>query len=215
MGVKCLIPYREQADVQAATELKERIVKRLHGRKLGRWNLTCTLYLHSAAGSLLAPDGSVMAQEQLYLLKEDSLSQKDGDKTAGKCCLMAQNTIIEAGLEMEQILEKIKLYNPRQTVTIRGMQYEVGDFVVKVGSIMLGDTTRGVILEVEYRPCMIPNGCSQILQSFIGNLGPFNAPFSANVNYGGVTLPRLYSAQHTALQYVRLFQGLKYFKAHH
>jgi hypothetical protein len=60
-----------------------------------------------------------MAQEQLYLLKEDSLSQKDGDKTAGKCCLMAQNTIIEAGLEMEQILEKIKLYNPRQTVTIR------------------------------------------------------------------------------------------------
>merc|ERR1711879_348697 len=202
MGVKCLIPYREQADVQAATELKERIVKRLHGRKLGRWNLTCTLYLHSAAGSLLAPDGSVMAQEQLYLLKEDSLSQKDGDKTAGKCCLMAQNTIIEAGLEMEQILEK-------------GMQYEMGDFVVKVGSIMLGDTTRGVILEVEYRPCMIPNGCSQILQSFIGNLGPFNTPFSANVNYSGVTLPRLYSAQHTALQYVRLFQGLKYFKAHH
>ena len=46
-----------------------------------------------------------MAQEQLYLLKEDSLSQKDGDKTTGKCCLMAQNTIIEAGLEMEQILE--------------------------------------------------------------------------------------------------------------
>ena len=117
------------------------------------------------------------------------------------------------------------------------MQYEVGDFVVKVGSIMLGDTTRGVILEVEYRPCMIPNGCSQILQSFIANLGPFNAPFSANVNYSGVpllllpvsgfggvdvvavggqvTLPRLYSAQHTALQYVRLFQGLKYFKAQH
>jgi hypothetical protein len=122
---------------------------------------------------------------------------------------------------MEQILEKIKLYQPRQIVTIRvcalllftcllmdcdgndhcsrtlliassysqGMQYEVGDFVVKVGSITLGDTTRGVILEVEYRPCMIPNGCPQILQSFIGNLGPFPTnitPFATTVNYSGV-----------------------------
>jgi hypothetical protein len=59
-----------------------------------------------------------MAQEQLYLIKEDSVSQKDGDRT-GKCCLMTHNTIIEAGLEMEQILEKIKLYQPRQIVTIR------------------------------------------------------------------------------------------------
>src|SRR3989344_5673838 len=87
---------------------------------LGRWQPLGTRYVHLSAprsatlapphrlvivGHALATDGSVMAQEQLYLLKEDSLSQKDGDKTAGKCCLMAQNTIIEAGLEMEQILE--------------------------------------------------------------------------------------------------------------
>jgi len=48
-----LIPYREQADVQAVTELKEKL-KRLHGRKTAHWNLACTLYLHSYAGQFAA-----------------------------------------------------------------------------------------------------------------------------------------------------------------
>lgn len=121
---------------------------------------------------------------------------------------MAQSTIIEAGLGMEQILEKIKIYSPRQTVAVRvrsvssfaallpgkrangrraqGMQYAVGDFVVKVGSIMLGETTRGVLLEVEYRPCMVPNACTQILQSFASNLGILNTSFfPPTTNYAG------------------------------
>lgn len=53
---------------------------------------------------------------------------------------------------------------------------------------MLGESTRGVLLEVEYRPCMIPNGCTQILQNFIANLGPFSSttPLSPVVNFAGV-----------------------------
>lgn len=34
---------------------------------------------------------------------------------------------------------------------------------------MLAATAKGVLVEIEYAPCVIPNGCNQILQEFAGN----------------------------------------------
>jgi mediator of RNA polymerase II transcription subunit 20 len=52
----------------------------------------------------------------------------------------------------------------------KGYQYSLGDFMVKIGSVILGQTTKGIVIEVEYLPCVIPNRCNDLLEEFIGNL---------------------------------------------
>ncbi len=41
--------------------------------------------------------------------------------------------------------------------------------MVRIGSIILGQTTKGIVVEVEYLPCVIPNRCNDLLEEFIGN----------------------------------------------
>ncbi|KAL6067456.1 mediator complex subunit Med20 [Balamuthia mandrillaris] len=223
MGVKCVFPFSR--DPQALGEMKQR-VERLRGKKVGDWSLYCTLYLHESAKEPSLPE---TISKELYLLREElfpsssSSSSLENDSapsssssSTNKCYLMLQGNILEAGLEMQSIIKKAKLYKPRQTVHIKGFQYEIGDFGVKIGSIMLGNNNKGVVVEVEYRPCLTPNQCQGILNEFIGNLGPFDVSIprflGTYVPFDGLVLPTLYSMRHTTSQYVRLFHALKLLK---
>ncbi len=39
--------------------------------------------------------------------------------------------------------------------------------MVKIGSVLLGSNTKGLIMEIEYIPCVLPNKCSELLEEFI------------------------------------------------
>eukprot|EP01103_Thecamoeba_quadrilineata_P021267 TRINITY_DN970_c0_g1_i1.p2 TRINITY_DN970_c0_g1~~TRINITY_DN970_c0_g1_i1.p2 ORF type:complete len:163 (-),score=37.70 TRINITY_DN970_c0_g1_i1:58-546(-) len=128
-----------------------------------------------------------------------------------KCYLMSKNQVIEADNEMGGILEKIKsLYVNKHghTIQIQGVEYEIGDFVVRWGSVSQGNnTSKGTIVEVEYKPSLLPNEGAMMLQEFVANIvsekTPLGLDFTPKLN-----LPELYSNQHTTYQYVSVFKTL-------
>ncbi|XP_059490448.1 mediator of RNA polymerase II transcription subunit 20 [Neocloeon triangulifer] len=56
----------------------------------------------------------------------------------------------------------------------RGARFELGDFFIKIGTVTMGQNFKGVLVEVEYRPCSIPANCWDLLrefmQSFLGSV---------------------------------------------
>lgn len=64
--------------------------------------------------------------------------------------------------------------NAKKQVKIesKGPRFELGDFLIKLGSVTMGVNFKGVLVEVEYRPCLIPSNCWELMKEFLqGYLG--------------------------------------------
>ncbi|KAI5693014.1 hypothetical protein M8J75_005881 [Diaphorina citri] len=54
----------------------------------------------------------------------------------------------------------------------QGPRFELGDFCVKLGSVSISQNFKAVLVEVEYRPCVIPGNCWELIKEFLqGFLG--------------------------------------------
>lgn len=63
------------------------------------------------------------------------------------------------------------LWIPRQTQRITdGHSYDVDDFRVRVGRLMMADTARGIVVEVEYLPVDTMAAAEPVLRDFVESL---------------------------------------------
>lgn len=54
----------------------------------------------------------------------------------------------------------------------KGPRFELGDFLIKLGSVTTGQNFKGILVEVEYRPCLIAVNCWELMKEFLqGFLG--------------------------------------------
>lgn len=56
----------------------------------------------------------------------------------------------------------------------KGPRFEVGDFVIKLGSVTLAQNFKGILIEVEYRPCFVASLCWELIREFL--VGILNLP---------------------------------------
>lgn len=87
----------------------------------------------------------------------------------------------------------------------KGPRYQIGDFLVKIGNVTMNHQTfKGVLVEVEYRPCCVPANCWELirefLQGFLGSCVP-NAP----PNYLQARFNEIYQPIDTIHQYLEHF----------
>lgn len=67
------------------------------------------------------------------------------------------------------ILKMTGAYTSKKQTKIesKGQRFELGDFLVKLGSVTMNQTFKGVMVEVEYRPCVIAANCWDLLREFM------------------------------------------------
>lgn len=86
----------------------------------------------------------------------------------------------------------------------KGPRYEIGDFCVKLGTVTVSSNFKGILVEVEYRPCVVPAMCwdlmKEFLQGFLGLSGPTNPP-----TYLQNRMQEIYSPIDTIHQYLEHF----------
>ncbi|XP_061869275.1 mediator of RNA polymerase II transcription subunit 20 isoform X2 [Colius striatus] len=89
----------------------------------------------------------------------------------------------------------------------RGTRYQYCDFLVKVGTVTMGPSARGISVEVEYCPCVIANDCWNLLmefmQSFMGSHAP-GVPSVFSTKHDSV-----YGPADTMGQYMELFNKIR------
>ncbi|XP_074595936.1 mediator complex subunit 20 [Brevipalpus obovatus] len=51
----------------------------------------------------------------------------------------------------------------------KGPRFTKGDFTVKIGSVSIGPSFRGILIEIEYGPCLVPAHCWELLREFMAS----------------------------------------------
>ncbi|XP_014243978.1 mediator of RNA polymerase II transcription subunit 20 [Cimex lectularius] len=90
--------------------------------------------------------------------------------------------LVADGLFDLLMLKMTPIYTKKQPkIESKGPRFELADFCIKLGSVTISQNFKGVLVEVEYRPCTVPSYCSGLLrefaQGFLGScvqgLGPY------------------------------------------
>ncbi|XP_046999081.1 mediator of RNA polymerase II transcription subunit 20 [Schistocerca americana] len=71
------------------------------------------------------------------------------------------------------MLKMTSVYTKKQTkIESKGPRFELADFLVKLGTVTMSQNFKGVLVEVEYRPCVVPGSCWDLIREFLqGFLG--------------------------------------------
>eukprot|EP01104_Vermistella_antarctica_P002471 TRINITY_DN12711_c0_g1_i1.p1 TRINITY_DN12711_c0_g1~~TRINITY_DN12711_c0_g1_i1.p1 ORF type:complete len:219 (+),score=29.33 TRINITY_DN12711_c0_g1_i1:235-891(+) len=204
MGVKCVFPCRLASDPISGREKLPTpsladVLKRteyLCATRTGSWEFSCS-FLKPKNLSAFPVNGA----RELYVV---SLGE-----APDRLFLLAQSVVLEAEPSMQYILDKISLYSEKQRADIKGHTFAVGDFIIRVGTVMQANVEKGIIAEIEYLPCTSPNGGVEVLDEFISNFAfGFKTtldeyPSYLRTNYSTFSLPTTrYTLRHATLQYV-------------
>ncbi|CEP16133.1 hypothetical protein [Parasitella parasitica] len=193
--------WKNATGMRDFTFIAEHVTKTLHGKNTGPWSLSFKVLRDNNQNN------RQMALKDSKLLYQVSLAQQPGLVY----CMVDGSVVIEAEKEMEIILSRLKnLWQLRQSVTIEGTSYEIGDFTLRVANILLGSTYKGLLLEIDYHPCTTPNNASKLFQEFVESIVPPTAQLSCEYeyNYEQVGLSNNeFTTAHTSYQYMQLFRN--------
>uniref|UniRef100_A0A8U7P2I6 Mediator of RNA polymerase II transcription subunit 20 n=1 Tax=Corvus moneduloides TaxID=1196302 RepID=A0A8U7P2I6_CORMO len=89
----------------------------------------------------------------------------------------------------------------------RGTRYQYCDFLVKLGTVTMGPSARGISVEVEYCPCVIANDCWNLLMEFMQSFMGSHTPGIPSVF--GSKHDSAYSPGDTMVQYMELFNKIR------
>ncbi|KYM83205.1 Trans-2,3-enoyl-CoA reductase [Atta colombica] len=96
--------------------------------------------------------------------------------------------LIADGLFDLLMMKMTTIYTSKKQTKIesKGPRFEIGDFCVKLGSVTMSQNFKGVLVEVEYRPCVVPASAWELirefLQGFLGSTVSNQAPQYLQVN---------------------------------
>lgn len=77
-----------------------------------------------------------------------------------------QTPIVADGLFDLLMLKLAPFYTSKKQTRIesKGPRFELGDFLIKLGSVTMNQNFKGVLVEIEYRPCVIPASCWELIR---------------------------------------------------
>lgn len=196
MGVTCVCqwPTIENKTLQQTVELLSRRVELLGATKTGNFCVDCETY---QSAPTISPSKLVHVMHST----EQPMSSYAITDT-GNCLVTDQM--------FDGVMQRLKsFYTPRKSARIeaKGQRHELGDFVVKLGVISIGAHARGIIIEVEYTPCVVVADCWSLLiefmQGFLGN----QTPGMPNVLANKKDAP--YTPMDTVAQYLEHFNHFR------
>uniref|UniRef100_U5EZF3 Mediator of RNA polymerase II transcription subunit 20 n=1 Tax=Corethrella appendiculata TaxID=1370023 RepID=U5EZF3_9DIPT len=206
MGVTILQPYsiKNKTGSQVIEILTKRLIS-LGAQPSGQFLVDCETYIPQ-----MGPTKTV----HIFHNSEQPASVFSILDTGAK-----QIPLITDGLFDLLMLKMTPAYITKKPIKIesKGPRFEYGDFLIKLGIVTMSQNFKGVLIEVEYRPCLIASQCWELMREFLqGFLGSsvsnkippyFAAPSIMNANV--MKEFEIYQAMDTINQYLEHFTNYR------
>lgn len=203
MGVVCVYAYPvpEGKSGQQVVDTIQKQLEQLGAVKSGNFCVDCETYQSNVQ---TAP------QRIIHILH-------NSEQPATCFAVLDTGTVLVSDLLFELLMAKLTstkagrdaFYQQRKGFKIesRGQRYELGDFIIKIGSVSLVSNFKGILVEVEYCPCVVPNDCwnlmKEMLQSIVGNVAENPPSYIKNKQ------DTLYTPADTINQYLEHFNNFR------
>ncbi|XP_069802107.1 mediator of RNA polymerase II transcription subunit 20 isoform X2 [Dendropsophus ebraccatus] len=201
MGVTCVtqVPLAEGKSVQQTVEILTRKLEQLGAEKQGTFYVDCETY--HTAGTNVGTTGQ--SGKLLYIMHASEHPLSTFALFENGPCLVADQNLDVLMIKLKGFFQNAKA-NKMET---RGTRYQYCDFLVKIGTVTMGQSGRGISVEVDYCPCAVPGDCwnlmVEFMQSFMGSHAPTVPPVFSSKH------DALYTPADTMVQYMELLNKIR------
>lgn len=155
MGVSSvhMVPISEGKNVQQVVDNICKLVEALGAVKTGNFTVDCDTYYSTP---------NIQPPRALNIFHTT-------EHPASCFALLDNGTCLVADNSFDMIMMTLgSVYTSKKSnkMEFRGPRYILSDFVVKVGACSVGPSVRGIIGEIEYGPCLVPNNCWDLIKEF-------------------------------------------------
>ncbi|ESO91283.1 hypothetical protein LOTGIDRAFT_153713 [Lottia gigantea] len=189
-----MFPVPEGKSGQQVVESLQKSIELLGATKTGNFCVDCETFQTSIQNT---------QQRQVNILHSS-------DHPASCFAILDAGTCLVADSLFDGLMQKLKHYYQQRKgskIESKGQRYEFGDFVFKVGSVSLASSFKGILLEIEYCPCIIAGDCWGLLKemasSIVGNVAEQQPNVIKN------KLEHVYTTADTMCQYLEHFNNYK------
>lgn len=133
----------------------------------------------------------------------------DSDHPASCFALLDTGTCLVSSSSLDALMLNMNNFYKMKNASkmeSRGPKYQLGDFTCKIGSVTMGPSFRGILIEVEYGPCVVPIYCWDLIKEFMGG---FMVPPRDPATYLQGKMNDLYNPIDTIHQYNEHFNVLR------
>ncbi|XP_075751517.1 mediator complex subunit 20 isoform X1 [Rhipicephalus microplus] len=196
MGVVSIhqFPIPEGKSGQQAAELLQKRLETLGAVREGTFTVDCETYYSSPN---INPSHSVNIIH-------------DTEHPATCFALLDTGMCLVADITFDMLMLKMAgIYSAKKSPKIesRGPRYELADFLIKVGSVSMGPSFRGILVEVEYLPCVVPSSCWDLMREFLQ--GFMGSTVQGPPQYLQGRMNELYNPVDTVQQYMEHFNNFR------
>ncbi|XP_078465646.1 mediator of RNA polymerase II transcription subunit 20 isoform X2 [Lampetra planeri] len=163
MGVTsvCQWPLADGKSIQQNVEILAKKLELMGATKQASFLVDCEMY-HPVSNT-----GQSM--KYLYVMHNSEYPLSCFALYENGPCLTADVGFDALMLKLKGLFQNAK----SNKVEARGTRYVYADFLIKLGTVTMGPSSKGVCVEVEYCPCVVPSDCWGLLQEFMqALLGP-------------------------------------------
>ncbi|RMB99207.1 hypothetical protein DUI87_23940 [Hirundo rustica rustica] len=192
------VPVAEGKSVQQTVELLARRLEALGADKQGTFGVDCETYHTAAALGTQGQTGKLM-----YVMHNSEYPLSCFALFENGPCLVADTNFDTLMVKLKGFFQNAKA----NKIESRGTRYQYCDFLVKLGTVTMGPSARGISVEVEYCPCVIANDCWNLLMEFMQSFMGSHTPGIPSVF--GSKHDSAYSPGDTMVQYMELFNKIR------
>ncbi|KAI8604266.1 mediator complex, subunit Med20 [Dissophora ornata] len=203
MGATCLVYWKDANGPQSLTLLSDRLLRQFHASPIGRWTINWKVFRDT---SPVSKSGTGKMMHIVHV--------QGGATARGVPAGSQKAVLVEVEKDIEALIAKLKnLWVHRQHAQVEGHVFDLGDFIVRAGNIMVASTTyKGMLIEIEYLPqSSSATASSAILEELVRLISPpgvnLYSPQMLDYPYEQVGLdPKKWSMLHSGFQFITLFR---------
>lgn len=195
MGVVVLQAYPVSADktVPQTIEILQKRIINLGANPAGQFLVDCETYYSTPALSNPPKTLNVLHNSEQPATVFSVL------ENVNKSVTFTSDTLFDLLL-----LKLTNVYQKKSRIESKGSRFEIGDFLVKLGIVSVSGSCKGILVEVEYLPCIVVQSSwgllFEFMQGFLGGVVSNQVPVilkrkASNENYTPVDTVQQYLEQ--------------------
>jgi len=157
MGISRIFRYNNTSDSTPEEKRISQVLEIMQANPTADWTVQVTVLLPKSSSNKAQGVFLVNFEENIVAL----LTSQFG------------NEIVQADSSFHRLIENSQICRLRQSIKISGKIHQLGDFLVKLGTITVGGENKGLVMEIEFSAAMtLGDGKPGILE-FVSYLDPF------------------------------------------
>eukprot|EP00126_Sphaerothecum_destruens_P010389 Sdes_comp20729_c0_seq1m16531 len=150
-------------------------IELLGGRRAGTFKFEAKMYVTKPPQSSKKPIAPPTVEEgkMVFVVTSMLLPSSTARPILNPTCVAIGDIVLACEQPEFGLIDKLRnMYHFRKCAKVEGPYFELGDFILKTGSLFVNNGVKCALLEVQYPPCPMLPLCQELFKELLLNIVP-------------------------------------------